>query len=163
MTSEDFAARIEDMMQTLHRVCYALLPCAPDREDAVQAALLRAFEKLYTLREDRFFQTWVVRILINECRAIVRSRRGEIPVERVPEREAPAGADPAVHDALLALPAQLRLPVVLHYMQGYPVSEIAKMLKIPQGTVKSRMRKAREALRNCLEEGEEVAPCEMRI
>ena len=79
-----------------------------------------------------------------------------MPLDEAGEREAPPDADPALHDALLRLDERQRLPVVLHYLAGYSVREIAKMLKLPAGTVKSRMRKARLELRDFLtEEGED--------
>ena len=153
MTREEFAERAEGMIPALFRVCYSLLPAPEDREDAVQGALLSAYESLAKLREERYFQTWVIRILINECRAIARGRARSSPSD-APERWAASeSTDPALRDALLALPARLRLPIVMHYMSGYTVREIAEALRVPEGTVKARMRRARRLLRIELTEG----------
>ncbi len=104
------------------------------------------------LRDGERFEAWLTRILVNECRNIQRrwKRRGE------PLDEARAAAltqpspNPALYDALMTLPERLRLPVVLHYLEGYPLKEIAAILSIPQTTVKSRLHQGRAALKRAL-------------
>ncbi len=160
MTDETYIQKVLDMRETLYRISYGLLSNEQDRYDAVQECLLKAWEKRATLREEGFVKTWVTRILINECHQIGRKRRRVTPMEQVPERDAaqaaPPDADLAVHDALLNLPEKLRLPVMLHYMEGYGIKEIAGMLRIPQGTVSTRLRTGRERLRDLLGDEEEV-------
>ena len=154
MTSETFAQRIVAMQDTLYRVSYGLLSRACDREDAVQECIRRAWEKRDQLHTDAYMQTWVIRILIRECYAATRRTTREIPTETLPQRDVSPAADPTLHDAVLALPEKLRIPVVLHYMEGYELREIADMLRVPQGTVKTRLFKARKLLKAAL--GEEV-------
>ena len=84
MTNDEFAERIVGMTQTLYRVCYAMLPQAADREDAVQECLKKAWEKRGSLRDERYLQTWVIRILINECHDIHRRAKREAPAEALP-------------------------------------------------------------------------------
>lgn len=73
----------------------------------------------------------------------------------LPERvAAPPDADVTLHDALLRLPERLRTPLVLHYMEGYEVRQVASALRLPSGTVKSRMRKGRLMLKDLLSEEE---------
>jgi RNA polymerase sigma-70 factor (ECF subfamily) len=153
VTSEAFAERIADMTQTLFRVSYTLISQPCDREDAVQECLRKAWQKRDRLRDDRYMQTWLIRILINECYNILRRKgRREMPLSELPERAAPPDADPALHDALMALPEAVRLPIVLHYIEGYKTEEIARMLNLPQNTVKSRMLKGRRELKILLSE-----------
>lgn len=99
-------------------------------------------------------QSWMIRILINECYNLMRKRRRLVELDSLPEPEAPPGADPALHDAIAHLDDKLRLPVVLHYMEGYRVDEIAKMLRLPSGTVKSRLMRARARLKDMLDDQE---------
>ena len=74
-------------------------------------------------------------------------------MEEIPERTAPPeDGSRALRDALMALDAALRLPLLLSYMEGYRVREIAKILRIPEGTVKSRIARAKRKLRALLEE-----------
>lgn len=157
MTDAEFSANIEAMVETLYRVSYAQLQSSHDREEAVQEALCRAWQKRAQLREPRYMQTWVIRILLNECHNIQRRNKRVQPAEIV--LSAPPGdADRELHGALLALETPLRLPIVLHYMEGFSVEEIAFMLRLPQGTVKSRMRRGRQKLRELLTE-EVLEPC----
>ncbi|MCL1855275.1 MAG: RNA polymerase sigma factor, partial [Clostridia bacterium] len=64
MTSAEFGVRIVEMQETLYRVCYSILPRACDREDAVQECIRIAWQKQGSLRDERYLQTWVIRILI---------------------------------------------------------------------------------------------------
>jgi RNA polymerase sigma-70 factor (ECF subfamily) len=156
MTSDEFAGRVTAMTGTLYRVSRTLLASSADREDAVAETVRRAWEKRNSLRDEKYMQTWMIRILINVCRNFYRRRRREVPVEFLPEHASPGGGNPELRDAVLRLPEALRLPIVLHYTEGYEVDEIARTLRLPSGTVKSRMRKARALLKQAL--SEEVEP-----
>lgn len=150
MTSAEFGQRIVAMQETLYRVCYSILPQACDREDAVQECIRIAWQKQGSLREERYLQTWVIRILIHECYALLRRGKREHPIDVLPERIAPPDADVDLHDALMALPVPLRLPVTLHYIEGYPLADVAQILRLPTGTVKSRLNRARTKLKTAL-------------
>lgn len=152
MTNDAFQALIEEMTGALYRVCYAILKDEHDREDAVQECLFKAYHKRNSLRDERFFKTWVIRILINECKNILRDRKITVQLDALPEREAPPEASPALHEALLGLDEKFRLPVILHYIEGYPIADIAMILRLPQGTIKTRMRTARKLLKDALSE-----------
>lgn len=147
MDSREFAERVEAMQGALYRVAYGLLLNRADCADAVQDALLRAWEKRRTLKDEAFFGTWLTRILINECYAVLRRRKTALPIDALPEPAAPPDADPALHDAIARLDEKLRLPIVLYYMEGYAVKDIARMLRLPAGTVKTRLARARALLR----------------
>lgn len=151
MTSERFAQEIVALTDTLYRVSYSILRQQCDREDAVQSCLEKAWRRRKSLRDERWLKTWLVRILINECYNIHRRRGREAPGE-IPERAAPPGADRELHDALMRLPEELRTPLVLHYMEGYSIQEIASALRLAQGTVKTRMRRGRAILKQLLSE-----------
>lgn len=146
MDTEAFAEQIVAMQDTLYRVSYSLLrePC--DREDAVQEAIRRAWEHRNSLRNDDYLRTWVVRILLNECYRLLRKRTRETPVDTLPEREAPPDADRLLHDAFLSLEEPLRVVMVLRFIEEYDLRSIARILRIPEGTVKSRINRARKKL-----------------
>ena len=161
MTSEEFSQQIVNMMQTLYRISYSQLSQSCDRNEAVQECLLKAWQKRGQLKEPRYMRTWIIRILINECRNIQRKRWREVPLDEMPERVAPADADYELHDALLILDEKLRLPIMLHYMEGFTVSEIADILRWPQGTVKSRMNRGRAELKKLLTEEVYTESCKI--
>ncbi|MHC1787823.1 MAG: RNA polymerase sigma factor [Christensenellales bacterium] len=149
MTGEEFSQRITDMTQTLYRVCHAQLSQRCDYEDAVQETLEKAWENRGRLRDERYMQTWVIRILINQCHTIQRQRKHEVITDEPPEGKPPPEPDQdlTLQEALLTLDEKLRLPIILYYIENYRVIEIASMLRVPQGTVKTRMARAREALK----------------
>jgi RNA polymerase sigma-70 factor (ECF subfamily) len=147
MTTEEFAGRIVAMQETLYRVSYSILPRRCDQEDAVQEAIRRAWQQRGRLRDDSLMKAWVIRILIRECYAILRKRKREVIMETLPEREAPPDADFALHELFLSLEESLRVPAVLHYIEGYELADIARMMRLPTGTVKSRLHRARRKMK----------------
>jgi len=150
LTTEEFSERIVGMIQTLYRVSYSQLAQDCDRDDAVQECLYKAWKKRHQLKDESVMQTWVIRILINECRNIQKKGRQEFPLDELLKRAAPPDTDFELHDALFAIDETLRLPIVLHYMEGYSTKEVAQILRIPHGTVKSRMSRARNELKKIL-------------
>ncbi|MCD8117478.1 MAG: sigma-70 family RNA polymerase sigma factor [Oscillospiraceae bacterium] len=157
MTKEEFTRRITAVTGTLYRVSCGLLRSEADREDAVQETILRAWERLSGLRQEQYFETWVVRILINQCHSIQRQESRFVDIEEVRrEQEAAPEEGRALRDALMSLDEAYRLPVILHYVEGYDIRETAAMLRLPEGTVKSRLHRARKMLRSYLQEVQEV-------
>ena len=138
------------MQDTLYRVSYSLLYSACDREDAVQECISKAWEKRNQLRVDAYMQTWVIRILIHECYRINRRGKREFPVEEIPKRDVSPIRENDLHDAIFSLSQKLRIPVVMHYMEGWELKEIAVVLRVPLGTVKTRLSKARNQLKAIL-------------
>lgn len=153
MNAADMGQRIIGMTDTLYRVSASLLRSEHDREDAVQSAIEIALRRAAMLREDDKLRSWMIRILVNECYAIMRRSKREVPAETIPDATAPEEISD-LRRAVDALPTGLRLPVVLHYMEGFSTKEIARIMRLPKGTVHSRMNKARKVLRDILEEDE---------
>ncbi|MDD6041692.1 MAG: RNA polymerase sigma factor [Clostridia bacterium] len=110
---------------------------------------MRAWARRGTLREERMFSTWLMRIVINECKTLLRKRRRMILLEQLPEQafQMPADADGNLYAALFSLPEKNRVPLVLSALEGYTLSEIAQMLHLPVNTVKTRVSRARQQLR----------------
>jgi len=141
------------MRKPMFRVACAYLRQEQDRADAVQEALLRAWKNLPSLRQEQYFGTWLMRILIRECIAIQRRQRRVMPMETLPERAAQEeGQRREVREAILALPENLRIVIVLFYMEGYGTGEIARILHIPKGTVCARLSRARQQMKLSWEE-----------
>jgi RNA polymerase sigma-70 factor (ECF subfamily) len=150
MTQEEFADRIVAMQDTLYRVSTTILPQLCDREDAVQGAIEKAWEKQSRLRDDRAIRAWIIRILINECYALLRRRKREEPSDTLPERETEPDALPGLYQMFTSLDEKYRLPMVLYYVEGYSFEETAHMLRLPPGTLKSRLYRGRLLLRDTL-------------
>ena len=153
MTIDKFSRAVTALRPTLYRVCRAQLNDPADREDAVQEAIFRAWRKRDTLREPRHFNAWLIRILINECHDIQRRRKRDLLTDDPPEP--PTGGDSRLselRDALTALDEKQRLCVLLHYIEGYSVKEVARMLNIGESAVKLRLMRGRKRLRELLTE-----------
>ena len=150
-----FARKALEMEGVMYRVACGMLRNDADRHDAMQQALLKAWEKRHTLRDEALFDTWLIRILINACKGICRKQRRMIPMEQLPETPA-SPPDLSVTDAVERLPEKQRVVVMLHYLEGLPTEEIARLLRIPGSTVRGRLSSARQSLRLQLSEEEET-------
>ena len=157
VTKEVFVSRVEEMIPVLYRVCRAHFSLPQDREDAVQEALLRAWQKRGTLRDMAAFRSWLCRIVANTCTELLRRKQRttltDIP-EEMPAPQSDAIDHMAVMDALAELTPQMRVCMTLHYLDGWRVPEIAQMLDIPEGTVKTRLMHARKRMETLLREVE---------
>ena len=148
---QDLGERIIALTGTLYRISCGLLGNEADREDAVQSAIEKAWRKAALLKDEQKLKPWLIKILINECYTLLRKKKREIPTETLPE-SASAQRDDSLREAVLALPDNLRLPVLLHYMEGFSVNEVAAALHLPKGTVLSRLSRARKELKLSLSE-----------
>ena len=136
------------MRETMLRFALSRLRRRQDAEDAVQEAVLAAWERLYTLRDETRFRSWMMAIVANKCRmAMRRNRRLSLPGD-LPERAAQQDdAAAALWESVLALPDELRAPIVLHYYEGFKIEEVSSILRVRMGTVAARMSRARARLR----------------
>lgn len=153
MTKEQLGRLIIASEDTMYHVAKTLLRNDTDCSDAIQETVVKAFTKVNTLRADARGKTWLIRILINECYAIMRREKRLVSLEAIPTED--VGADTAdysdLYEALTRLPEEDRLCVTLYYMEGYSIKEIAAILKFSESGVKSRLYRARNKLRQELE------------
>lgn len=151
MTKTFFEQEIASLGDSMYRVSATLLRRPPDRQDAMQNCLLKAWEKRHTLREPSLFRPWLMRILVNECHTLLRKNQRLVYSETLPEK-AQNEEDSLLRDVVMGLPEKIRLVVALHYMEDITVEEVAQILRIPTGTVKSRLSRGRQLLRENLQE-----------
>ena len=147
MDRGSFAAAIEACSEMMYRVAWSILRNRTDVQDALQDAALKAWEKRNSLREEKYFRTWITRILINVCYDIQRKRRSHIPLEEIPVQVPASAPDPTLAAALNALPEKLRLPLVLCYSEGMSYEEAAEVLRIPVSTVRGQLHRGKDQLR----------------
>lgn len=153
MDKNTFARRVTDMQESLYRVAASYLHSEHDRLDAVSEAILKAWEKRGTLREERYFGTWLTRILIRECVNIQRRQKRMTPMEAIPDAADEPDEDiAALREALDSLPQRLRTMAVLHYMEGYEAGEVARIMGTTKGAVCAGLFRARGKLRALIEE-----------
>lgn len=161
MNDREFAERIEKLRGRLYRTAYLYLGSEAIALDAVDEAVYKGLTSLEKLRKPEYFETWITRILINECKNERRRRKRELPFDSLPERAVEHFDFLPLKDAVLRLPEELKAPLVLRYFAGYTTAETAEVLKLKQGTASSRLRRALKLLRLELSE-EEVYPIESK-
>ena len=154
MDKDEFAARMEAVKARLYRTAYLYLGSEADALEAVDEAVYQALRALKKLRQPEVFETWLTRILINECHRELRRRKRFAPEESLPDTAGPDAYDALpLREAVRRLPEDLRLVVILRFFAGYTQAETAAALNIPQGTAATRQKRALALLK--LELGEE--------
>lgn len=134
-------------IKDMYCAAIAILMNDEDAADAIQETLLACWEKLCTLKEDKYFKTWMTRILINNCYSIRNREKHFTDLENGEELFQNDEYNLEVKEALAKLNEKYRVPVMMFYVQGYKISEISQILEIPQSTIQTRLARAREKLR----------------
>ena len=142
-----FTQKLLESEQMLYRIACALLRSETDRQDAMQETALKAWQNQGRLREEQYFKTWVCRIMVNECHNLQRKNRRMVLTETMPDQPAPDNSEQETRLMLESLPEKQRVPLVLHYLEGFSLEEIAQVQHISLSLVKYRMHQARKALR----------------
>ena len=157
-TQEEFSAAVTEHSRSMYRAARAVLDSAADAEDAVGQAVLQAWQSLDRLRDKGAVRPWLIRIAVN-CAYAQRRKQGKVvyldDLPQEPTAPPPARCD-GLWEAVCALPPERRVAVALFYYEDMSVEQIAKVLGVPQGTVKSRLSRARKQLKEMLQgqEGE---------
>lgn len=156
MTKEQLGNLIIASEDMLYHVAKTLLRSDADCADAIQEAIVKAFSGIQTLRKDSYAKTWLVRIVINECYAILRREKRLVLIDDFVENEmAQEQADYSeLYEAISRLPEEIRLTVTLYYMEGYSVREIADLLKTTESAIKNRLMRARTKIKRDLADAE---------
>ena len=133
---------------TVYRVAYTYMKNRYDAEDAVQEAFLRLLRTAPRLADAQHERAWLIRTVSNVCRDMLKAKvRQHEALDEHLELAAPEAEGDSLLGAILALPEKYRTVVELHYVEGYAVREIARMLRRPPNTIKTRLSRARELLR----------------
>lgn len=140
-----FVELIEGQKGTLYKVARSYLHNDADAADAISETVLVCFEKLDTLRQPRYFRTWLVRVLIRKCQDMLRERKRSVPLEEAaPVAYIEQGHARVEFLALLdSLDEKYRTVLLLYYGEGFTVGEIAQAMDLKVETVKTRLKRAR--------------------
>jgi RNA polymerase sigma-70 factor (ECF subfamily) len=147
MDEQFFTDQVLRCEQRLYRVAHAMLGNDADAGDAMQEAILKAWTKRGSLRDEAKFDAWLMRILVHCCRDIQRGRmNAPLPLDAVAEPQDAPPPDLALRDALDRIPEKYRIPLLLHYLEGFPTARVASILRIPHGTARWRLHEGRRLL-----------------
>lgn len=147
MNTEEFAAKVEGIRGKLYKTAYIYMGSEHAALDALDEAVYKALRACKKLRQPEFFDTWMTRIVINECCNELRHRKKQLSLDEIPEEAAERFDALPLKEAVRSLPRELRDLVILRYFAGYTLRETAEILDIPPGTAATRQRRALSLLR----------------
>ena len=149
----ELESRLVDSSTLVFRVAFSVLRHREDAEYVAQEAFIRAYRQLWRLRNRERFRSWIVRLAwrlaLDRRRSDRRrtAREAAAMDEGTGRSEADAGA---LWDAIDRLPEQLRIAIVLSSIEGHDIRAVATLLRVPEGTVKPRLFRARRLLKEML-------------
>ncbi len=146
-----FQEKVTAMEKVLYRAALSHLRHPQDAEDAVQEAIALAWEKRESLRNPDQFSGWLYRILVNQCRQTLRRKKrfSFYPLQEDSAVQQPQESD-SVKEAMEMLPPDIRTLMMLRYLDGYAMRQIAEALGLPLGTVSTRLARGRKKLKELL-------------
>ena len=153
-----FTNLIEENKLRFYKTAKAILKNDDDVYDALQEALMSIYQNFNQLKNLKFFSTWATRIVINKCYDLLRkSKNNVVPFDENIENDINSSKNDVyevdqhgIKKAVEGLNEELKLITILYYYDDYSVNEISEIVDIPIGTVKSRLSRAREILKNKL-------------
>lgn len=143
MDKKGFATRVEKIKNKLYRTAYLYLRNEASSLEAVDETVYKGLKSVRKLREPQYFDTWMTRILINECKKELKRLKRMYPAQYLPTGKGEEDYDILpLKEAISKLPEDLRDVIILRYFSDYTLVQTAESLDIPQGTVVTRQRRA---------------------
>ena len=153
MQNNNITEKIEALLQTygtpLYRLCLVMLRNESDAEDTVQDTLIRYLQKAPPFRDAEHEKAWLFKVCTNLCHDLLRYRKRH-PLADIDTQHhiTEKTTDKAILDALMELPEKFRLVLILYYVEGYRIHEIAEIIERSPSAVKMRLQKGRKLLEN---------------
>ncbi len=146
-----FVDLMEKHKTGLYKVAKSYLSSEEDVADVMQETVLSVYEHIQELKSVSYFKTWMTRILINHCKDLLRQQKRYLVSGQLPEntQEAPE-SDREFYRLVGELPEDYRAVFLLYYGEGFHTREIARILDMNENTVKSKLRRGRDRLKQVL-------------
>lgn len=153
--TDAFLELMEQNSLAMYKVARGILNNDEDAADAIQDTILACFEKIHTLKKPEYFKTWMIRILINECNQILRHYRNLNVQEQMPDipNQDMSMAEFEFKEMLSLVDEKYRIILILYYVEGFKIADIAKLLDLNENTVKTRLTRARVQIKEVYAEG----------
>ena len=153
--SNAFTELIVCIKNDLYKIARMRLTCEDDINEAVQETIIIAFKSVKKVRESKFFKTWIIKILINECNKIykINQKNNFVQYENVNYESNSYEIENKINDLDFDLLINLlnyeeRIAITVYYLEDFTTQEISKILKEPEGTIKSRISRAKNKIKN---------------
>lgn len=163
--NEAFEQLIKENKLKMYKVAKSILKNEDDICDAIQNALMSAYSNLNKLQNNKYFSTWLIRILINKSYDIInKNQRSYSTTTDIDEYNSDENlksfdsynSESLIENVLCELEDDLKTITVLYYYNDYSVGDISIILNIPEGTVKSRLSRARKKIYEIIKSEEDV-------
>jgi len=153
-----FSVLIKSYEKDLYKVAIAMTKNDDDALDCIQEAILQAYISIKDLRQDEYFKTWLIKILINKCNALLKKNKKilNLDVNTSKNDKVEQSDRLELKDSINSLDSDLRIIIILYYYEDMSIKDISESLNIPQGTIKSRLSRARSKLKEMLSIAEGV-------
>ena len=152
-SSSWFCSRVESLEKSMYLLAVSTLKNDYDAEDAMQSAILKAYENLDQLRAADKFKPWLFRILINECYRLLNDKTYNVDIDEFTDiGETQENLDDRITlwETVNRLDDEYRMVIILFYYEGMKIKDIAKTLEISEANVKKRLQRARGHLSQML-------------
>ena len=132
----------------LYNMARKFLNNEEDIADCLQETMIDAFKNIKNLRKDKYFDTWLCRILINNSNKIINKNNRTLDYRAILHEENSSSIDSMeLRNQLLSLDSKYSVPLVLFYYNGYSIKEISEILDLPVNTIKTRLSRAKSRLK----------------
>lgn len=151
LDKDAFAAGVQDCKCNMYRLALSMLRNQSDAEDVVSESIVKAYEKIESLHNPHKFKSWMMQIVANESRNLYRrQKRLDYTADTESMNLVQNDEHQELLDCVMRLDGGFREVIVLFYYEQMQIKEIAQILKISEGTVKSRLFRGKEQLRKML-------------
>lgn len=162
-----FVELMEKYTESMYRVARGFLREDEDVADAIQETILNCLEHSRELRKPEYYKTWMIRILINNCKDILKEKCQVYAEEELENRISDSHLklrEVELKDTLERLDEKYRAVIILYYLEGFKVKEIGEILSMNVATVKTRLSRGRKELQKIygVEKGEREHPFFMK-
>lgn len=147
-SSIELAEQIRQYQREMYRLSFVILKNETDAQDAVSETIVKAFESKDKLKDKEKIKQWLMKILVNVSKTMLKNRQRLVLIDDTEQLDSPVmDSSDELWEVVMQLEEEFRTVVVLYYYQCFSTKEISWMMKVPEGTVKSRLARAREKLK----------------
>ncbi len=157
---EWFSEQVVQQQDCMYRYAFSILKNDSDTKDVMQDAIIKAYENLDSLKEPKKFKTWIITILKNCVYDFLRKKKYLVDIDEknVAEKGKELFVEEKIdlYDAIQQLPLAYRTTIILYYFENMKIKDISVILDESSATVRKRLSRAREKLREILKDYKEV-------
>lgn len=156
MTKEEFVNLIEINKLSMYKFAKSILKNDVETEDAMSEAILKAYKNKGKIKDVNSFKSWIMRILANECYDLIKKNRKFDLIEDTEDLNLVHidNSESGLKEVVEKLNKEYSSVIVLYYYEDMSIKEISNILQLPEGTIKSRLSRAKSKLRVLLNEEE---------